>query len=129
MRVLEWCNVHSDRYGTLKSDVANKLKNVPAVIIEIDVQGASKIRQHHQFDQHHIFIAPPSLQILEDRLRKRNTENDDIIKKRLAQAKLELLEKNYDTVITNNELTQSCNELNNVILRILAKSHFNEQIT
>ena len=69
-----------------------------------------------------IFIAPPSEEILEERLRLRNTENDDVIKKRLLEAKKELQKKNqYDTIIVNNELTQTLNELNNVILSILTK--------
>ena len=119
---LEWCNVHLDRYGTLKQDIITKLKTAPAIIIEIDVQGAKKIREQQEFAQHHIFIAPPSLAILEERLKIRNTENDDVIQKRIAQAKLELIEKeNYDTIIVNNELTQSCNELNNVILSLLTE--------
>jgi len=119
---LEWCNVHTNRYGTLKQDILNKLKTSPAVLVEIDVQGAKKIREHNDIAQHHIFIAPPSIQILESRLRTRNTESDERILKRLQVAISELEQKHlYDTVIINNELTQSCNELNNVILSILTK--------
>ena len=77
----EWCTVHGNCYGTLKPEVSNKLKSHDAIIIEIDVQGAEKIRKHTEFPQYHIFIAPPSEEILEERLRLRNTENDDVIKK------------------------------------------------
>lgn len=119
---LEWCDVHTNRYGTLKQDVTNKLKNAPAVIVEIDVQGAAKIRQHKDVIQHHIFIAPPSIHVLEDRLRQRNTETNERIEKRLKVAFDEMAEKDlYDTTIVNNKLTQSINELNNVILSILTK--------
>ena len=70
----------------------------------------------------HIFIAPPSYDALERRLRFRNTENEEVILQRLLEAKKELAAKdNYDKIIVNNELTQSINELNNVILSILAK--------
>ena len=119
---LEWCNVHTNRYGTLKQDVITKLKNSPAVIVEIDVQGAAKIRQHQDVEQFHIFIAPPSIDVLEDRLRQRNTESNDRIEKRLKVALNEMAEKDlYDKIIVNNKLTQSSIELNNVILSILTK--------
>ncbi|MEK9727218.1 MAG: guanylate kinase, partial [Candidatus Margulisiibacteriota bacterium] len=119
---LDWCTVHTNRYGTLKDDVSKKLINARAVIIEIDVQGAKKIRQHGDFKQHHIFIAPPSLGILKKRLTARNTESEPIIAQRLAQAENELNEKdNYDTIIVNNELTQTHIELNNVILSLLTE--------
>ena len=119
---LEWCTVHTNRYGTLKSDIKKKLTSSPAVIVEIDVQGAKKIKQHTDFPQHHIFIAPPSLDVLEQRLRTRNTEDEANLMKRLKQANQELLEQsNYDSIIVNNELTQSTIELDNVVLSILTK--------
>ena len=93
-----------------------------AIIIEIDVQGAEKIRKSNDFPQFHIFIAPPSEQILEARLKSRNTENEQVIQQRLLEAKRELSKKDhYDKIIINNELTQSINELNNVILSTLTK--------
>jgi guanylate kinase len=119
---LEWCNVHGNRYGTLKPEVIKKLSTYRAIIVEIDVQGAEKIRKNNDFPQFHIFIAPPSEEVLEARLKSRNTENDDVIQQRLLEAKRELLKKDhYDKIIVNNELTQSIDELNNVILRILTK--------
>ena len=122
---LEWCNVHGNCYGTLKPEVTKKLSTHQAIIIEIDVQGAEKIRMNNNFPQFHIFIAPPSEQILEARLKSRNTENEQVIQQRLLEAKRELLKKDhYDKIIVNNELTQSIDELNNVILSILTKESF-----
>jgi guanylate kinase len=119
---LEWCHVHHHRYGTLKSDVSQKLMTFRAIIIEIDVQGAQKIKRNSAQPQCHIFIDAPSEAVLEQRLRHRNTENNDAIIRRLNQSKQErLFKKNYDIVIVNNELTQSINELNNVILKRLTK--------
>ncbi len=119
---LEWCTVHGNRYGTLKSEISTKLSQFSGIIIEIDVQGAKKLRTHKEFPQYHIFIAPPSEAVLEDRLRQRNTENTKIIQNRLDESKKELEEKKYyDKIIVNNKLTQSLNELNNVILSILTK--------
>ena len=119
---LEWCQVHTSRYGTLKKEIETLSSNSLAIIIEIDVQGAEKIRQHQDINQRHIFLVPPSIEILENRLRKRNTESDTEIKKRITEAKNELSKQNhYQHVIVNNELTQSVFELNNIILKELAE--------
>ena len=119
---LEFCHVHGNRYGTLKTEISDKLSTHDAIIIEIDVQGAQKIRSQPQYPQFHIFISPPSDEILEARLRLRNTENEAVIRHRLKESKRELQQKDdYDKIIINNELTQSLNELNNVILSILAE--------
>ncbi len=122
---LEWCEVHGNRYGTLKSEILSKQSKFKGVIVEIDVQGAQKIRQHLDYQQYHIFIAPPSEAILEERLRARNTENSETIDHRLKESKKELASKqNYDKIIVNNKLTQSLDELNNVILSLLTKESF-----
>ena len=119
---LEWCQVHTNRYGTLKKEVNNLLSHSDAIIIEIDVQGAEKIRKHKDINQRHIFLVPPSIKILEERLRKRDTESEYEIIKRINEAKNELTKQNdYQHVIVNNELTQSVFELNNIILKELAE--------
>ncbi len=117
---LEWCQVHTHRYGTLKREILSNANKV--TIIEIDVQGAEKIRSHQDIRQRHIFIIPPSLDVLESRLRKRNTETDAEIAKRIKEATNELEKKsNYDHIIINNELTQSVFELNNILLKELTE--------
>ncbi len=119
---LEWCQVHENRYGTLKKEISSNHLNSKTTIIEIDVQGAEKIRAHSDIDQCHIFLIPPSLETLEYRLRKRNTESDEEIKKRITEAKNELKKQpSYQYVIINNELTQSVFELNNIILKELTE--------
>ncbi len=125
---LEWCLVHTNYYGTLRSDIEAKCQQAPAVIIEIDVQGAKKIRAHTHIPQYHVFIAPPSLTELENRLRARKTDTDIAIQKRLTEAKQELREKNnYNKIIINNTLTQSYSEIDNTIKDILYhKEHLNE---
>ena len=119
---IEWCAVHQHRYGTLKQQIEHKLNLSKGVIVEIDVQGAKKIKQSYTNRQYHIFIAPPSIDILTQRLQTRNTEPDHIVEKRIKEAEKELKEKeSYDLVIVNNELTQTHIELNNVILSLLTE--------
>ena len=119
---IEWCAVHQHRYGTLRQQVAHKLNLSKGVVVEIDVQGAKKIKAAYDDNQFHIFIAPPSIEILTQRLQTRNTEPSSIIEKRIKEAEKELEEKeSYDLVIVNNELTQTHIELNNVILSLLTE--------
>jgi guanylate kinase len=113
---LEYCEVHQNFYGTLVSEVDNKRSTSSAVIIEIDVQGAQKIKQHVHLPQCHIFITPPSLDILAQRLQKRGTDTPQTIAKRLDKATQEMAHQQaYDFTVTNNELTQTVIELDNII--------------
>lgn len=107
---LEWCPVHSHKYGTLKKEVFNYTDLGQNVILEIDVQGAQKIKQCLP-EILTVFIAPPSLDVLEERLKKRNTDTEDSIKKRLYNANKELsLASWYDTVIVNTTLSQTISD-------------------
>ena len=77
-----------NRYGTPKKAVLEMLESGKNVILEIEVQGAMQVRSHYP-EGVFVFVIPPSLQELENRLRGRNTETDDVIKKRLERAKQE----------------------------------------
>lgn len=102
--MLEYAQYCDNYYGTPKKPVDDNLNNGKHVILEIEVQGASKIRELRP-DAKFIFIVPPSIQELERRLRKRNTENEEVIQKRINQAKEELPHStDYDYVVVNGEL-------------------------
>ena len=104
---LEWCQVHQNRYGTLKNEVkrVNQLNKI--CLLEIDTQGAMKIKEEIS-DVLLIFIAPPSEDILKKRLESRNSESHEIIKKRLYGAKAELKQiKHYDFVVINDKIETS----------------------
>lgn len=111
---LEYAKVHSNFYGTLKSEVIPKLKNGIDVLLDVDVQGAMKIKKQSENDNllkkciELVFIGPPSFDELERRLRTRATENEKIIEKRLNNAKNELKYWNeYDYLIINKELKKA----------------------
>jgi guanylate kinase len=108
---LEWAEVHGQRYGTLLSEVNRILASGKDLILEIDTQGneivRSKIPQAIS-----IFIAPPSLKELEQRLLLRQTEDCSKIKQRLKAAELELKAKDsYNVVILNEDLDTAIQEL------------------
>lgn len=101
---LEWAHVHQARYGTPKSSVLEHIKSGDQVILEIDVQGAFQVKKAYP-DAHLVFIAPPSLEVLEERLRHRGTETDEVIQARMQTAHRELeLQSQYDVVFVNDDL-------------------------
>lgn len=111
----EYANVHGNYYGTLISQIDKKLELGQNVILEIDVQGGI-IAKSKRPDVILIFCRTEDENILENRLRARNTDSEEIILKRLENAKKELeYEKKYDYVIVNKELEISIQELINII--------------
>ena len=109
--LLEWASVHGERYGTIRSEVEDRLAKGTDVILEIDPQGAlqvvSKIPQAVM-----IFIEPPSIEVLEQRLKKRGTEDGAEIRKRMADSLDELEYRwRYQHVIVNDDLESAAEEL------------------
>jgi guanylate kinase len=108
---MEWCEVHQAYYGTLNSEVEQPLRLGKCVLLEIDVQGAKKIKQIRP-DVGLIFILPPSLDVLSQRLKHRSSETEDVIKKRLDVAKLELEQSEfYDYLVVNDDVSRAVNRL------------------
>lgn len=113
--LFEYAIVHGNYYGTLNSEIERHLENGQNVILEIDVQGGI-ISKNKKNDSKLIFFKAPSLEILEERLRGRNTDSNETIEKRLKNAIKELeYEKYYDYSIINFNIEDSCNELINII--------------
>ena len=113
---LEWANVHGSYYGTSKSWIESQMQNGKDVILEIDWQGARQVQKIIP-EAIWIFILPPSIQTLEDRLRKRAQDDEATIQKRVAAAKDELAhvaEANY--LVVNDDFEQALSELNQVVL-------------
>ena len=108
---LEWADVHGHKYGTLKSEVDQRIADGKSVILEIDVQGAFNVRQVYP-DAVLIFIEPPSMSVLEERLRGRGTEDEDSIELRLSNARDEMeLAPRYDARVVNDDLSQATEDL------------------
>ena len=112
---LEWAEVHGHRYGTLKDDVDAMLASGRSVVLEIDVQGALKVRKVLPTAVL-VFVEPPSLGELERRLRGRGTEGEAQIDLRLANARRELeLSARYDVRLVNDDLDAAAHRLAEVL--------------
>jgi guanylate kinase len=113
---LEHAVVHGDRYGTLREDIVRELESGRDVLLEIDVQGARQIRSLLP-ESVLIFILPPSLDALEERLRKRRTEPEEKILLRLEDAKKEMEQvKEYDHIVLNDVMERASEELRRIIM-------------
>lgn len=108
---IEWANVHSNYYGTPIEPIEEHMEAGDDVILEIDVQGALQVRDKFP-EARLVFIAPPSFEELERRLRGRATDADDVIARRLANARGEMdAAEQYDLVIVNDDLDVATREL------------------
>ena len=112
---VEWAKVHDHFYGTSKKVLEQTLSKGKDILLDIDVQGAVKIKKQYK-DALMIFITTPTLKILKERLIKRNKDSMDVIKTRVANAKKELtyLPK-YDYLILNDKLDESIKNVKSVI--------------
>ena len=111
----EYANVHGNYYGTLKEVVESNLNKGLNVILEIDVQGAL-IAKEKKKDAILVFFRTKDMETLENRLRNRKTDSEEVIQLRLKNAKKELeYEPKYDRTIINDDIEQSCQELINII--------------
>jgi guanylate kinase len=106
---LEWAHVHEQRYGTSKAEVVGRLKSGQDVIVDIDYQGAKQIASDRDLKERklNVFIFPPSLDILEKRLRDRglNTEQEIATRLRKAIDEIDAGKEFYDYIIINDNLT------------------------
>lgn len=118
---LEWEEVYKDNfYGTLLSEIHRIWKENKSIIFDIDVKGALNIKKQFPKDTITIFISPPSLEELENRLRNRATEMEENIIKRISKAKEEMSYKDkFDKVIINDDLEKAKNKA----LKIISHLH------
>lgn len=103
---LEYTNYCGNYYGTLKKQIEDKVNAGKVVVLVIEVEGAQNVKKVYP-DCLTIFLAPPSIEELERRLRSRETEDDTVIKQRLFKAKEELgFQSSYDYIVENNYVEQ-----------------------
>lgn len=115
-QLLEWAEFVGNYYGT-PLEYVNKMRDAGRdVFLEIEVQGAAQVRSKVP-DGLFIFLAPPSLTELEDRLVGRGTESNEVIASRLGAARQELEMMNlYDYVVENDEVENACDRINAIII-------------
>lgn len=112
---LEWAEFAQHLYGTKKTFVQNCFDNGKNVILEIETTGALNIKKQIP-ESVLIFIAPPSLEALEQRLRGRHTEDENAIQKRLSEVKIEIERaKSYDYTILNDNVENAVKALEDIV--------------
>jgi len=111
---IEYAEFAGKMYGTSKASIQNVLDNNRVCVLDVDEQGVKNIKKS-EFKSIYIFIAPPSLEELENRLRGRGTESDESLKKRMdtAQSALRFSKQTgvYDLVLVNDDLERAYQEL------------------
>jgi guanylate kinase len=111
----EWAEVHGKLYGTLRSAISNVLNEGKHVILDIDVQGARRLRKHYK-DAVTVFVLPPSAEVLLQRLRKRKTESPQQLAARLDSALQELRAvEEYEYVVVNDDLDHAVRQVASII--------------
>jgi guanylate kinase len=121
---IESALVHGHYYGTPKRFVDKKLEAGKDIILEIDTQGAKQVRDKYP-EAVYIFLLPPSLEELENRLVKRGSESDKSKNVRLKNARQELKEvHNYDYEVINDSLADAVREIKKIIIKEQKKERF-----
>lgn len=104
---LEHEEVHGNLYGTLRTSVDEALDSGRVLLLDLDVKGAASVKRAYP-EALSVFIRPPSLEILKERLTKRGTESPEVIARRLSRAEMELAQaETFDCVIVNQEVDQA----------------------
>lgn len=112
----EWAQVFDSAYGTPRAPIERAVATGTDILLDIDIQGARQIRAKYPQDAVTIFVLPPSFAELEDRLRRRGTENQAAIELRLMRARDEASAyPEYDYLIINSELSDSLLQLEAVV--------------
>ena len=114
-RFLEWARVHNNFYGTDRTIVEKWLAAGDDVLLDIDVQGTRLVRCAHP-EAKTIFVLPPSMRVLEERLRRRGTESREQLAVRISAAGREIFDSSwYDYIIVNDDLQEAVEDLRAIL--------------
>ena len=108
---LEWAVFAGNKYGTPRKPVEDHLQSGLIVLLEIELEGARQVRKSFP-GGYQIFLAPPSLEELESRIRGRGTDSEDAIQRRLMRAREEMMAQNeFDAVLVNSDIEKTVCDL------------------
>lgn len=118
---VEWETVYPGRYyGTLKSEISRKCDEGHNIVLDIDVKGALNVKKIYDGQAKTIFIMPPSIDALRQRLENRGTETPEVIAERLSRADYELsFAKQFDVTVVNNNLESAIEEVRKEIAEFI----------
>jgi guanylate kinase len=113
---VEWAIVYDQLYGTSMSSVESTLSSGKDLLLDVDIQGAQEIKKQFR-EATLIFILPPSLEILHERLQRRSGQDDTNIDLRMKKAVEEIIRcRDYDFLIVNDDLNQAAREVEAIII-------------
>lgn len=114
-KFLEWAVVHNHYYGTLRDVIEEKLKRNKDIILDLDFQGGLAVKRKIP-ESVLIFLLPPSMEVLEKRLRKRQLDSEETIRVRLRNAATEIkYASKYDYIVVNDELEETVFTIRRII--------------
>jgi guanylate kinase len=114
--LLEWARVFDNFYGTPRAPVEAAIAQGKDILFDIDWQGAQQLSEKMKQDVARVFILPPSAASLEERLRTRAQDSDDVVRRRMSQASAEISHwPEYDYVIVNTDLPTSMEGLTAIL--------------
>ncbi|MFT5050320.1 MAG: guanylate kinase [Chlamydiales bacterium] len=112
---IEWAEVYGNLYGTLRSSMVEALKAGKVFLVEIDVQGALQLKALG-VPGIYVFVAPPSFEVLRQRLEGRGSETPESLKRRLQKAEDEYRERGkYDHIVVNEDLNRALDEIRGLV--------------
>lgn len=115
-QLLEWAEVFGNYYGTPREAVENQLKEGRDVLFDIDWQGTQQLHEKVGNDLVRLFILPPSVNVLEERLKRRGQDEEHIVQARMKEAANQISHwAEYDYVIINENLDESLSEVQNIL--------------
>jgi guanylate kinase len=118
--LVEWEEIYGNYYGTLKSEIHRALDDGYSMMFDVDVKGALSIRRYFPDDSVLIFIKPPSMEVLKQRLENRNSENPETLKRRLDRVPMELEQgSQFDFQVINNNLKKAIAEVDEIVQKSL----------
>ncbi|MEJ5286890.1 MAG: Guanylate kinase [Candidatus Kapaibacterium sp.] len=116
---VEYEQIFGNYYGTLKSEIEKSLQKGEIVVFDIDVKGALSIKRLFPNESFLIFISPPSIEVLKERLIKRGTESSEQLQKRWERIQMEMEQRDkFDYVLVNDDLEEAKKELIEIVQKV-----------
>jgi len=114
--LVEWEEIYGNYYGTLKREIDRALRAGKSMLFDVDVKGALSIKRRYPDDTIMIFIKPPSMEVLTQRLKNRKTESPETIQRRLDRVPMELQQgEQFDVSVINDDLQKAIARVDDII--------------
>jgi len=121
--LVEYEEIYGNYYGTLYSEIDEAIKNDKILLFDVDVKGAISIKNSYPKEALLIFLMPPDIEILKQRLRDRKTETDEQFEKRIDRVRMELeMKDKFDYIVVNDKLDKTLKEVENIVRNNIFRS-------